>query len=116
MPLLESTGRISDDHWIQVGDEEETPGAGDIIVSHGRLPVSAPGRLGIAITNDVDVASLRGGDVFGEISLLQESPTTASVTSAGSGEVLFLPKEDFHEVVRAYPEVRSTLDRVRRHR
>lgn len=58
MPLLESTGQISDDPWLHVGDDEEVPGAGDIIVSHGRLPVSAPGRLGITLSNDVDVASL----------------------------------------------------------
>ncbi len=58
MHLLESTGRISDDRWVHVGDDEGVPTAGDIIVTPGRLPVSAPGRLGIAIANHVDVASL----------------------------------------------------------
>ena len=58
MPLLERNGKISHDPWIILGDDEDLPAQGDIIVSHGRLPVQAPGRLGIALANDLDVGGL----------------------------------------------------------
>ncbi len=58
MPLLERNGQISDDPWIFVGDDEDLPAQGDIIVSYARLPLDAPGRLGITLSNDLDVGGL----------------------------------------------------------
>ncbi|MCP5083612.1 MAG: DUF934 domain-containing protein [Alphaproteobacteria bacterium] len=58
MPLLERNGQISDDLWIAVGDDEDLPAQGDTIVSYGRLPLDAPGRLGISLSNDLDVGGL----------------------------------------------------------
>jgi CRP-like cAMP-binding protein len=57
----------------------------------------------------LQLATLKGGDVFGEISLLKDTPTTATVLASSIGEVLFLPKEDFHEALENHPEVKSTL-------
>lgn len=61
---------------------------------------------------NVEIATLRGSDVFGEISLLNSQPTTATVTAGSIGEVLFLPREDFHEVIDTHPEVKATLDQL----
>ena len=58
MPLLKRTGEIADDAWITLGDEDDLPPEGDIIVSHGRLPLKVPGRLGITLANDLDVSTL----------------------------------------------------------
>lgn len=58
MPLLERTGQISDDPWIAVGDDEDLPTQGDVIVCHGRLPLDIPGRVGITLSNDLDVGGL----------------------------------------------------------
>ena len=60
-------------------------------------------------TDALPLATLKGGDVFGEISLLKDTPTTATVLASSIGEVLFLPKEEFIEVLTAHPEVKSTL-------
>lgn len=58
MPLLERNGLISDDTWITLGDGEDLPAEGDVIVSHERLPLTVPGRLGISLPNDLDVGAL----------------------------------------------------------
>ncbi len=58
MPLLNRDGQISDDPWISVADDEDLPASGDLIVSHSRLPIEAPGRLGLSLTNDLDVNGL----------------------------------------------------------
>ena len=58
MPLLKRTGEISDDTWITLGDEDDVPPAGDVIVSHTRLPLDVPGQLGISLPNDLDVSTL----------------------------------------------------------
>ena len=95
----------------------ETTYAGDVLIEEGE-----PGRgLYLALRGNfkveankggapVELATLRGGDVFGEISLLTDAPTNATVTATTLGEVLLLPKEDFQTVVRRYPEVKATLD------
>ena len=101
---------------------------GDILIEEGE-----PGRgLFLALRGDFQVstvregaqkelAQLRGGDVFGEISLLRAESTVATVTAVSAGEVLFLPKEEFTEMLQRYPEVKGTLEsmseeRLRRRR
>lgn len=58
---------------------------------------------------ELTVATLKGGDVFGEISMLMDTPTTARVMSTTAGEILFLPKEEFLGVLEQHPELRSKL-------
>lgn len=57
----------------------------------------------------MQLAKLRGGDVFGETSLLRAQPTNATVTATTVGEVLFLPKEDFQEMLATHGEVKEAL-------
>ncbi len=92
---------------------------GDILIEEGE-----PGRgLFLALRGDFKVttqegkiqrtlANLKGGDVFGEISLLREAPTTATVTAQTIGEILFLSKEDFREVIGRHPQVKAALDQM----
>ncbi|MCK6550546.1 cyclic nucleotide-binding domain-containing protein [Myxococcota bacterium] len=87
--------------------EQGEPGRGLYLVLRGEFKVSKK-QGGEPMT----LATLRGGDVFGEISLLRDTPTTATVTATTIGEVLFLPKEEFHEVLARHPEVRPTLDEL----
>ena len=44
--------------WITVGEEDELPAKGDIIVPYARLPVAAPGRLGVVLSNHLHVGEL----------------------------------------------------------
>lgn len=85
--------------------EEGEPGRGLYLILRGEYRVTKR-QGGEALV----LATLRGGDVFGEISLLKETNTTATVTSLGIGEVLKLDREEFREVLAKYPEVKSTLD------
>jgi CRP-like cAMP-binding protein len=89
---------------------------GDVLIEEGEV-----GRgLFLVLRGDYDVtkkegrtanklATLKSGDVFGEISLLKDAPTTATVTAKIAGEVLFLPRDEFTRALKAHPEVHATL-------
>ena len=84
--------------------EEGEPGRGLYLALRGDYKVTASRGNGT-----VELATLRGGDVFGEISLLRDTPTTASVTAESIGEVLFLSKEEFTDMLNLHPEVKENL-------
>jgi CRP-like cAMP-binding protein len=49
------------------------------------------------------LATLRPGDVFGEMSLLERKPATASIITRGKCWALELPRGDFQEIMVTYP-------------
>ena len=51
------------------------------------------------------VASLKEGDVFGEMSLLTKAPATATVTTARRTSLLRLPREDFDTLILSHPQI-----------
>lgn len=53
------------------------------------------------------LAMLKAGDVFGEISLIEQSPTTATVTASRQTTVLFLAREVFDRLVQGVPSLRE---------
>lgn len=76
------------------------------------LYVIATGEVQVFVDGDdgpVVVATLHPGDVFGEISLLRDQPTNATVTAHGRVGALFLPKAEFQAVVDDHPEVHGFL-------
>ncbi|MEO1481081.1 MAG: cyclic nucleotide-binding domain-containing protein [Myxococcota bacterium] len=84
--------------------EQGQPGQG--------LFVLAAGEVDIQVDKDgekVSVATLKPGDVVGEISLLQNKPTTATVLAKGRVGALFLPRNDFQEILDAHPDIRDYL-------
>lgn len=85
--------------------EEAEPGRGLFLALRGEYSVSAL-QAGVS----TELACLRGGDLFGEISLLREEPTVATVTVVTPGEVLFLPKEEFAGMLERYPDVQRNLE------
>jgi CRP-like cAMP-binding protein len=87
--------------------EEGEAGKGIYLVLRGDLKVTKKDA-----GKQVEVAMLHGSDVFGEISLLHSTKTTATVTATTIGEVLFLPREDFQTVIDNHPEVKATLDQL----
>lgn len=78
------------------------------------LYVIATGEVEVSIKKDgaepVVVANLGPGEVVGEISLLKEQDTNATVTARGRVGALFLPKDDFRNVLDEHPEVRAYLE------
>ena len=96
--------------------ESELVASGDIVIEEGE---SAPG-LFLVLRGELKVsrrvggterrlAILRSGQVFGEISLLHDLPTTATVTAVSPGELLRIRRDQFEEVLRDFPELWSSL-------
>lgn len=80
--------------------EEGTPGQGLFVVLSGQVDVSK--RDG---ATKVLLATLGPGEVFGEISLVNREPASATVTAATQTTVLFLPREVFERLIEAVPEI-----------
>lgn len=79
---------------------EGSPGRGLFLLLSGQAEVSKRGEDGRVL-----LATLHPGDVFGEISLVNDEPASASVTAAKQSTVLFLAKEIFHRLEEAVPEI-----------
>lgn len=83
-----------------------------------------PGRgLYVLLSGEVDVwkrdadqkvllATLKPGAVFGEISLVHEDTTTATVTAGTQSTVLFLGRELFQRLVEAVDEIREYIEEL----
>ncbi len=87
---------------IRQGDE----GRGLFVVLTGDVEVTGAGPDG----TPTPLATLRAGDVFGEMSLIRGGPTSASVTAASPATVLFLARDYVERIVAAVPEIRKYLE------
>ncbi|MBX2810260.1 MAG: cyclic nucleotide-binding domain-containing protein [Myxococcales bacterium] len=90
---------------------------GDIIIEQGEkargLYLVLSGQMRVVTEGNnrpTELAVLRSGDVFGEMSLLYDVPTMATVQTMELGELLFLPQADFREVLVRYPKMVETLN------
>ncbi len=88
---------------IHEGEE----GRGLFVVLSGELDVSRRAAAGGEV---VPLGTLRTGDVFGEMSLLRNARTTATVVAQRPATVLFLAREYVARIVAAVPEIRSYLE------
>ena len=88
--------------------------AGETIVRQGEsgrsLFVVVRGEASVRLAGtDGEVARLRNGDVFGEMSLLTGEPRTATVSAVDDCDLVEIDAEGFRAVVMANP---SVLERV----
>lgn len=79
---------------------EGEPGQGLFLLLSGEVDVSK-----IDGDSKVLLATLKPGDVFGEISLLHGGHASATVTAAQKSTVLFLAREVFAKLIAAFPEI-----------
>jgi uncharacterized membrane protein len=79
--------------WI--GDE----GTDFFIIREGRVAVSYPDETGHHVT----IAVLAEGDFFGEISLLDGGPRTATVRAEDDSQLLALSRQDFLDFLKRNP-------------
>jgi CRP-like cAMP-binding protein len=84
---------------------EGEAGRGLFVVLSGELEVSRRSAL-----ETVALGGLKAGDVFGEISILRNAPTTATVVAPMAATVLFLAREYVDRIVAGVPEIRSYLE------
>jgi CRP-like cAMP-binding protein len=91
---------------------EGEQGRGLFVVLSGELDVSRRGGDGQA----VPLGGLRTGDVFGEMAVLRNAQTTATVIAQRPATVLFLAREYVDRIVAAVPEIKSYLEALAEHR
>ncbi len=89
-------------HVINEGEE----GRGLFVVLSGDLDVSRRASDGSV----VPLGGLRTQDVFGEMSLLRNVKTSATVVAQRPATVLFLAREYVARIVAAMPEIKSYLE------
>jgi CRP-like cAMP-binding protein len=87
---------------IHEGEE----GRGLFVVLTGELEVSRRTAAGAPLA----VGCLRTGDVFGEMALVLDSRTTATVVAQRPATVLFLPRDAGLRLVGAVPEIKRHLE------
>jgi len=83
---------------------EGDPGTGLFVVLSGAVEVKKE-----SADSTTPLATLRAGDVFGEMSLLRSGPTTATVTASEQSTVLFLSRDYVERMVANIPAVRDYL-------
>lgn len=89
---------------VVINEGEE--GRGLFVVLSGELDVSRRTSDG----STVPLGGLRTGDVFGEMSLLRNARTNATVVAQRPATVLFLAREYVSRIVAAMPEIKSYLE------
>ena len=75
---------------------EGAPVDGLYVVLSGEVAVSKDGQR---------LATLREGELFGEMSLLHKTAATATVTALRQTSLLRLPREDFDSLILTHPQV-----------
>lgn len=91
----------------QVLIQEGQAGAGLFVILRGEVAVSKDGPGGTT-----ELARLGPGEAFGEISLLNDEPTTATVAATVESTALMLGKAYFERLVEAMPAVRDYLEQI----
>jgi CRP-like cAMP-binding protein len=89
---------------IQEGED----GRGLFVVLSGEVEVSKRNPSGSIML----LATLRTGDVFGEMSLIEGGPTTATVTAARPSIVLFPGRESVVRMIVGVPEIKDYLEEL----
>jgi CRP-like cAMP-binding protein len=107
--------RRFDGHEVAPGTviiREGDAGQGLFVVLAGEVEVCKQQPNG----SELALARLRAGEVFGEMSLINNQPTTATVRAARPSTILFLAREYFQRLVQALPAIRKYFEDLSQHR
>jgi CRP-like cAMP-binding protein len=85
--------------------EEATDGDGLYLIMNGEVTVTKKGADG----KEVELARLREGEFFGEMSLLMRQKTTATVATSQKTGLFKLPKSVFNEVILTHPQILEVI-------
>jgi CRP/FNR family cyclic AMP-dependent transcriptional regulator len=86
---------------FHVGD----PGDALFVIVSGEVKISLPSETG----DEAILATLRPGDVFGELALLDGAPRSASASALTPAETVILPRDRFRELIATETGVRDAL-------
>jgi CRP/FNR family cyclic AMP-dependent transcriptional regulator len=104
---LELAARMRSKHFQrnEVIFHRDDPAGHVFLIASGTVKVSVPEEGG----QEVVIALHRGGDVFGEISLFDEGPRSATVTAMTETLAFALANRDFMDVLRGSPDAMRQL-------
>ena len=104
---LELAARMRSRHFQrnEVIFHRDDPAGHVFLIASGTVKVSVPEEGG----QEVVIALHRGGDVFGEISLFDEGPRSATVTAMTETMTFALANHDFMDVLRGSPDAMRQL-------
>ena len=86
---------------FHIGD----PGDALFVMVDGEVKISLPSETG----EEAFLATLRKGDVFGELALLDGAPRSATATAISATETVVLPRDRFRELIATEAGVRDAL-------
>jgi CRP/FNR family transcriptional regulator, cyclic AMP receptor protein len=81
------------------------PGDALFIIVSGEVKIALPSETG----EEAIIASLRPGDVFGELALLDGAARSATASALAVTEAVVLPRDRFRELIATEPVVRDAL-------
>jgi CRP-like cAMP-binding protein len=81
------------------------PGDALFIVSSGAVKITLPSETG----EEAILATLRPGDFFGELALLDGAPRSATAAALEPTETLVLPRQRFRDLIATEPVIRDAL-------
>lgn len=111
-PLFQGLGE-EDRQAILEKFESVEAGLGTVLIKQGQegegLFVIASGEVAVTVKDakgqPIEVARLREGDFFGEISLITDQPTTANCLAVKPSELYKLPRATFKQLIAQYPQI-----------
>ncbi len=90
--------------------------SGEIILHKGapgkNLYIIASGRAALLNPEEVQFASLGRGELFGEMSILNDQPVSATVKALEPMKTFLLPKKDLQQLMLQYPFLWSAFHRI----
>lgn len=81
------------------------PGDALFVVTAGAVKISLPSETG----DEAILATLRPGDFFGELALLDGAPRSATAAALEPTETLVLPRDRFRDLIATEPAIRDAL-------
>lgn len=105
---------ICDEHRVRLGEmifEENTPGAEMFVIGRGSVeilvdPSIVSGPMGRKGTGPVTIATLREGQTFGEVALVDQGLRSASARCSEAETLLLkIPRDKFLHLCETYPEL-----------
>ena len=100
---LEEIAHLADEIDLNQGKEmtrQGSPGREFFVLLEGEAEVTKDGEV---------INQLSGGDFFGEIALVSDSPRTATVTATSPVRALVITDRDFRHLMKDQPEIQNKV-------
>jgi CRP/FNR family transcriptional regulator, cyclic AMP receptor protein len=114
IPIFSQATKRQLEHVAAIADEIDVPG-GTVLAKQGERGLDffliEEGSANVLVDGS-QIATLGPGDFFGEISLVDGGPRTATVESTESMKLLVVRKPSFDDLLETTPELRGAVVRA----